>query len=154
VTGTMQQSAAAALLGMSKEVPGSVATTVGVVGFAAWWILSSRGEKYIGRRNYKCVLPSDSSRILPARASQGFSHLGLFLQRTGHPRRLRERVAPYSEEEACPVIYRCSLELSPLSILCAAIRTERATLPSMRLPTLDDSNTRQTNVGKRRGGEK
>eukprot|EP00282_Hemiselmis_andersenii_P038148 CAMPEP_0169442572 /NCGR_PEP_ID=MMETSP1042-20121227/8901_1 /TAXON_ID=464988 /ORGANISM="Hemiselmis andersenii, Strain CCMP1180" /LENGTH=486 /DNA_ID=CAMNT_0009553757 /DNA_START=23 /DNA_END=1479 /DNA_ORIENTATION=+ len=49
----MASSAAATLLGMSKDVPGSVATTVGVVGFAAWWILSSRGERYIGRRNYR-----------------------------------------------------------------------------------------------------
>ena len=55
------QSGAAALLGASKhaavllsstEVPGSVATTVGVVGFAAWWLLSS-GDKYLGRRNKK-----------------------------------------------------------------------------------------------------
>jgi hypothetical protein len=56
------QSGAAALLGASKhaavllsstEVPGSVATTVGVVGFAAWWLLSSSGDKYLGRRNKK-----------------------------------------------------------------------------------------------------
>eukprot|EP00281_Chroomonas_sp_CCMP1168_P005227 CAMPEP_0206257732 /NCGR_PEP_ID=MMETSP0047_2-20121206/25513_1 /ASSEMBLY_ACC=CAM_ASM_000192 /TAXON_ID=195065 /ORGANISM="Chroomonas mesostigmatica_cf, Strain CCMP1168" /LENGTH=314 /DNA_ID=CAMNT_0053684369 /DNA_START=48 /DNA_END=989 /DNA_ORIENTATION=+ len=54
-SGSASQAAAALLkegsMMIAKEVDGKIATTVGVVGFAAWWLLSR--ESYFGKRNYK-----------------------------------------------------------------------------------------------------
>lgn len=91
---------------------------------------------------------------LAGTSTPGFPASCAFLQRTVYPRRFRERVAPYSEEEAgMPADYRCSWESSPLSTFCVSIRKERATLPATRMPTLAGSNTTHTNKGRRRGGE-
>ena len=91
---------------------------------------------------------------LAGTSTPGFPSSCAFLQRTGYPRRFRERVAPYSEEEAgMPADYRCPWESSPLSTFCVSIRKERATLPATRMPTLAGSNTTHTNMRRRRGGK-